>query len=86
MNENNRAIIFEQYLELIVIEECVKDFRNVFTNKDLAALHGFIKKYINCSISNLRSFANGLKKDIDAVEQTVTSPYSNGFVEGNNHD
>lgn len=32
----------------------------------------------------LRSFAEGLKRDIDAVENAVAYDYSNGFVEGTN--
>lgn len=30
------------------------------------------------------SFAEGLKRDIDAVENAVAYDYSNGFVEGTN--
>ena len=31
------------------------------------------------------SFADGLEKDIEAVENSVASPLSNGFVEGTNN-
>lgn len=36
------------------------------------------------SIKELASFANGLSKDIDAIENAVASELSNGFVEGTN--
>ena len=36
------------------------------------------------SIKELASFAKGLEKDIEAVENAVASDLSNGFVEGTN--
>ena len=35
-------------------------------------------------IKAIKSFAEGLKRDIDAVENAVAYNYSNGFVEGTN--
>ena len=35
-------------------------------------------------IKAIKSFAEGLKRDIDAVENAVAYDYSNGFVEGTN--
>lgn len=84
IDENDRVKIYNKYPELSVLEECVKDFRNVFTQKTVGAIHTYIKKYSDCSVSNLKSFSNGLNRDLAAVEQAV-SPYSNGVAEGNNH-
>ena len=36
------------------------------------------------SIKELSRFADGLERDLDAVENSVASPLSNGFVEGTN--
>lgn len=36
-------------------------------------------------IQELSRFAEGLEKDIEAVENSVASPLSNGFVEGTNN-
>ena len=52
MDENNRALIFEQYSELTIIEECVKDFQNVFIKKDLAALHCYYSHSLNSNFSH----------------------------------
>lgn len=35
-------------------------------------------------LRTIKSFAEGLKRDIDAVENAVAYDYSNGFVEGTN--
>ncbi len=42
----------------------------------------FIKKYEK---SKLNSLCNGLKKDIAAVKNAISSKISSGFVEGNNN-
>ena len=44
----------------------------------------FIEKYCKSEIKALKSFAEGLKSDIDAIENAVAYDYSNGFVEGTN--
>lgn len=44
----------------------------------------FIDHYKSSEIKELSSFANGLEKDISAVENAVASDLSNGFVEETN--
>lgn len=45
---------------------------------------GNLEKYCKSEINALRSFVNGLKRDIDAVENAVAYNYGNGFAEGTN--
>lgn len=58
-------------------------------------IHGFFKILLYSIIiirfiigisllKELASFAKGLNRDIDAVENAVASPLNNGFVEGTN--
>ena len=47
-------------------------------------LYLFIEHYSNSQIPEIKSFARGLMRDIDAVENAVASNLSNGFVEGTN--
>ena len=44
----------------------------------------FIERYQISAIKEIASFAKGLQKDIEAVENAVASEKSNGFVEGTN--
>ena len=44
----------------------------------------FIERYQISTIKEIASFAKGLQKDIEAVENAVASEKSNGFVEGTN--
>ena len=48
------------------------------------ALTLFVEKYSKSTLKPLKSFADGLRRDIDAVENAVAYEYSNGFVEGTN--
>ena len=47
-------------------------------------LYLFIEGYRKSSIKKTASFAAGLKKDIDAVENAVASQMNNGYVEVTN--
>lgn len=37
---------------------------------------------VGCGVEALKNFAQGLKRDYDAVENALTQPWSNGPVEG----
>ena len=51
----------------------------------MVLLYLFIEKYKQSELKDSSRFAEGLEKDIDAVENSVASPLSNGFVEGTNN-
>jgi hypothetical protein len=78
--------ICRKYRKIEDFKQCIIDFRNIFTEKQTKMMSDFIRKYSEPSNNkHIVSFANGLKKDITAVENSITMPYSNGFVEGNNN-
>ena len=56
----------------------------IYSKKSIPRLHLFIEKYSQSPLKEIASFANGLKRDIDAVENAVASHLSNAFVEGSN--
>ena len=66
------------------LDICIREFRDIFSKKSIPRLHLFIEKYRQSSLKEIASFSNGLKKDIDAVENAVASHLSNAFVEGSN--
>ena len=85
IDEKDLKYIFNKYPILEEIHYSICDFRNIYTQKDAALLEQYIETYKNCSIDSLKSFANGLSLDIDAVKNSVISDLSNGFVEGINN-
>lgn len=80
----HREYLWEHYESLPQLDRCIREFRDIFAKKSIPRLHLFIERYSQCPLKEIASFANGLKKDIDAVENAVASPLSNAFVEGNN--
>ena len=84
LTDEHQKYIFEQYPVLYRIKQCIEEFRNMFKNKNVPMLYLFIERYSNCEVKELASFANGLNKDIDAIENSVVYDLSNGFVEGTN--
>lgn len=76
---------FEKYPCLEEMKRCIADFREIYVEKSTSKMDEFISKYSNSSNKNLATFANGLSQDKDAVINSVTSKWSNGFVEGNNN-
>lgn len=76
--------LWQRYPVLQEIELCIRQFREVFDKKSMPLLYLFIDCYKQSTIKELTSFANGLEKDLAAIENAVASPLSNGFVEGTN--
>ena len=80
----HRAWLFEAYPAIHTLYICIREFREIFRSKRQSLLCGFIEKYRGCGLKLLASFVQGLEKDIDAILNAVSSPLSNGFVEGTN--
>ena len=47
-------------------------------------LYLFVEKYSKSTLKPLKNFADGLRGDIDAMENAIAYEYSNGFIEGTN--
>ena len=84
LTKTHRDFLWKQMPILWEVEQCIKEFRMLFSKKSLPLLYLFIDHYKTSKIKELSSFANGLEKDISAVENAVASDLSNGFVEGTN--
>ena len=84
LTSEHYEFLWNKYSVLQEIEKCIREFREIFRTKKMPLLYLFIEHYKNSSIKELASFANGLEKDISAVENAVASDLSNAFVEGTN--
>ena len=72
------------YPQLRELQSCIREFRVIYERKSMPLLYIFIDRYKKSGLKELSRFAEGLEKDLDAVENSVASPLSNGFVEGTN--
>lgn len=80
----------DKYLELIEekypivkeIKDIFQEYHSIIMGNDEDKIDEFIDKYESSKISSL---CNGIKKDIAAVKNAISSTISSGFVEGNNN-
>lgn len=84
LSDSHHEALWKKYKILPELESCIREFREIFEKKNMPCLYIFIERYQKSSIKEVVSFANGLAKDVNAVENAVASPLSNGFVEGTN--
>lgn len=75
-------ILIERYPIIKELSDIYETFYSILMEDDPDKLDGFIEKY---SDSPLKSFAEGIKKDITPVKNAISFDTSSGFVEGNNN-
>lgn len=68
---------------LKVINELVRSFRNLFTEKDMTALDEWMTKYDRKDFPHVQAFINGLRQDMQAVKLSIREDWNNGVTEGN---
>ena len=79
--ENNMEIIVKKYPIVKDVQMIFKDFHDTMFSNDEEMLDIFIEVYKN----KIKTFCNGLEKDIAAIKNAISSKISSGFVEGNNN-
>jgi predicted transcriptional regulator len=76
------AAIFDSYPLAKSILDIVSEFKTLIKVKDPLSLLSWMEKALALGVAELETFINGLKQDIDAVINAITSDFSNGLVEG----
>lgn len=79
------SFILSRYPQVIEIQQCIIDFRKIYEDKSILFLEQFIEQYSLSRSKPIKSFASGLRGDLEAIKNSVTSDLSNGFVEGENN-
>ncbi len=74
-------LLFDKYPEIKRLEQLVKNFKDLFINKQDGQLKIWIEQAMHPE-SVLQNFASNLKKDFNAINNAVITSYSNGQVEG----
>ena len=75
-------VIKEKYPVAARVEAIFKEFHETIMGGKPDRLEDFLEKYKD---SEIKSFCNGIKKDIDPVKNAISYSVSSGFVEGNNN-
>jgi len=80
----HKEYLMNHYPQLRELFSCIREFREIYQRRSMPLLYLFIEKYKKSTLKELSRFSIGLEKDLAAVENSVASPLSNGFVEGTN--
>lgn len=64
------------------VRSLTQDFVEMLKKRRTSTLSPWLKAVSKCQIRALQKFADGLRKDIDAVRAALELPWSNGQVEG----
>ena len=57
-------------------------FRLLIDERDSTPLGGWLETALQSQVQEMRSFARGIQKDLDAVSCGIKGPWSNGQLEG----
>jgi len=68
--------------EVAAAYDLAQDFANMVREHTADPLTSWLETARNCCLSELRSFANGIQRDLAAVIAGLSLPWSNGQVEG----
>ncbi|MEF2293813.1 transposase [Virgibacillus dokdonensis] len=73
---------FRKYPLFKKLYDLVWSFKSILLSGQREELHTWITKAQTLELTKLNSFLNGLKRDINAVENAFLFSYSNGLAEG----
>ncbi len=80
LEQGHLAYLYETYPKLQTLYTCIMEWRQIFRVGHQTLLYSFIDKYRDLEIKQISGFVRGQ----EAVENAVSSPLSNSFVEGTN--
>lgn len=72
LTKEHKGYILNQYPHVFELHNCIREFRRIFEERKVPLLYLFIEKYCKSEINALRSFANGLKRDMDEWHMIIT--------------
>lgn len=82
LKEDDLAKIIERYPLLGEFYEYIRSFKEIMFSKEVELLDAWMNTAEGSGISELNSFVNGVRQDLDATKAAIEYPYSNGISEG----
>ena len=74
--------LLEEYPVVQDIYDIVESFREILFSKKAEDIDNWLAEVDRMEIDELTSFANGLRKDLDAVKNAASHDHNNGLAEG----
>jgi hypothetical protein len=85
LEQSDLDYILHKYPLVVQLNQCILDFRKIYTEKSPNALDEFIACYEKSASKPISSFASGLYDDLAAVKNSVIYNWNSGFAEGCNN-
>ncbi len=82
ISEEQYELLREQYPVFREVIDLLNEFRNMCKEQSVDKLSAWIGKVEQSEIKELYSFTNGLKRDMDAIQNAILYSYNNGLAEG----
>jgi hypothetical protein len=83
METYDKQFIFTVYPALFELKDIVLKFRQVLNGKDPGWIAEFIETATKSSFASIVSLGNGMKRDIDAIKNSILYTMTNAVLEGN---
>ena len=82
LSEGQIKEIYKLYPKIKSVIDLVNDFRDILKQKRSDALQSWIERATALDIQPLKSFINGIERDLTAVKNAIAYEYNNGLAEG----
>lgn len=82
INNQDWCDVCEKYPHLPLLEMMICSFRGLLGEHSVDHLVQWMKLYENSHFAHINSFVHGLKRDWNAVSNSLLYSYNSGFVEG----
>jgi len=82
LSEEQIKEIYKLYPKIESVIDLVNDFRDILRKKRNDALQGWMERATALDIQLLKSFLNGIERDLTAVKNAIAYEYNNGLAEG----
>ena len=83
LSEDDLRKMIERYPMLEVLYDLTRSFKEILFSKKSELLESWLDTAEASGIPELKSFANGIRQDLEATKAGIKYSYSNGIAEGN---
>ena len=82
LSQEQYDAVIKRYPVLGSLYESIRDFQRIVFSKKVDEFDEWLSRISRYEIPEIITFLEGMRKDILAVKNSITYPYSNGLAEG----
>lgn len=82
ITEEQFSAVLHKYPQIEKVYSILNEFKEIVFSKNVDSLNDWINNTLDLGITEINSFINGIKIDIEAVNNAIILKYNNGLAEG----